>query len=44
MIELKILLKEDDSNVSFVNNRIIVINFLLNNDICNMFFEKFGVL
>lgn len=43
MIELKILLKEDDSNISFVNNRIIVINFLLINDICNMFFEKFGV-
>lgn len=35
-IEPKILSKEDDSNVSSVNNRTIATNFLSNNDIRNM--------
>lgn len=35
--------KEDDSNVSSVNNRTIATNFLSNNDIRNMPSEKVGV-
>lgn len=42
-IEPKILSKEDDSNISSVNNRTIATNFLSNNDIRNMPSEKFGV-
>lgn len=42
-IEPKILSKEDDSNVSSVNNRTIATNFLSTNDIRNMPSETFGV-